>query len=255
LDSGGSETLTIGRRFVGPPGRAQGGYLAGRIASLMSGGPAAEVKLRAPTPLATPLVVDRSDASHIRLLVEGEVCAECTSCDFELDRTALVTYEEAEQAGAEALEWILERVSTEVRRDFEAVDERDRCFGCLRLADGLRALPGRVGSRDVAAAAVRVPRDLVVDGVVPAEIVWAMLDCPSMWTCRLLADPEEGLLDRPAFTGTLSVKIRRLPLQDEALFVQAWRLGRERRKLFGAAVLVGADAEILAEARQTSVVA
>ena len=238
---------------------AHGGYLGGRLASLMPGASAVDVKLRAPTPLETPLVIDRSDEPQLRLLAGDQVCAESSPSDFKLEGVPLVTYEQAERAGNEALDWVSSRLPAEARRrfldDLDDPDEQDRCFGCLPRSDGLSILPGRVGSLDVAAAAVRVPPDLIVDDVVPAEIVWAAVDCPSLWVSHVLSDEEEGLLGRPTFTGTLSVRVHRLPRADERIFIQVWRLGRDNRKLFGAGVLVGEEAEILAEARQTAILA
>lgn len=247
------EQISIDRRFVGPPGMAHGGYLGGRLAALLSDAPAAEVRLRAPTPLETPLAVERPDASSLRLLADGEPCAECRPCEFDLEIVPLVSYEDAERAGADAFQWVMDRLSAQTRRYFVEIDEQERCFGCMPRSGGLSLLPGRVGSSDVTAVAVRVPPDLLVDNTVPAEIVWSTVDCPAMWACKLLAEDEEGL-ERPTFTGTLSVKIHRLPRAEERLFVQAWRLGQEGRKLFGAAILVRDDGEILAESRQTAIV-
>ncbi|WP_324274811.1 hypothetical protein [Blastococcus brunescens] len=44
------ETLAVAGRFCGPPGTANGGYLAGRLAPLVDS-PAVSVRLRRPIPL------------------------------------------------------------------------------------------------------------------------------------------------------------------------------------------------------------
>lgn len=65
---------------------------------------------------------------------------------FELESVPLITYEQAERAGSAPLQWIIERVLADVRRDFESLADQERCFGCQRRLAGLGELPGRVGS-------------------------------------------------------------------------------------------------------------
>src|ERR671919_465244 len=57
----GGERLEIPTRFNGPPGSGHGGYVSGRLAELV--GEPAEITLRAPTPLGTPLGVEREDGA------------------------------------------------------------------------------------------------------------------------------------------------------------------------------------------------
>src|ERR1700733_6390007 len=58
--------LTIAPRFCGPPGSGNGGYVCGRIAAYLDG--PAQITLRRPPPLATPLAVDRGGAGSVRVL-------------------------------------------------------------------------------------------------------------------------------------------------------------------------------------------
>ena len=51
-------TLSIDRRFCGPPGSGNGGYTAGRLAALI--GDPAEITLRRPPPLETEMRVERA---------------------------------------------------------------------------------------------------------------------------------------------------------------------------------------------------
>ena len=53
-----TDTLTIPACFNGPPTSANGGYTCGRVAQLV-GAEVAEVSLRSPPPLDTPLSVGR----------------------------------------------------------------------------------------------------------------------------------------------------------------------------------------------------
>jgi UDP-2,3-diacylglucosamine pyrophosphatase LpxH len=61
-------TLSIDRRFCGPPGSGNGGYTAGRLAALI--GDPAEITLRRPPPLETEMRVER--AGSRLLLVHGD---------------------------------------------------------------------------------------------------------------------------------------------------------------------------------------
>lgn len=61
-------TLSIDRRFCGPPGSGNGGYTAGRLAALI--GDPAEITLRRPPPLETEMRVER--AGSRLLLMHGE---------------------------------------------------------------------------------------------------------------------------------------------------------------------------------------
>ena len=68
-----SDTLIIPSRFRGPPNSGNGGYVAGAIAERFPVRPdahddaAVEVTLRAPIPLDTPLEVQCSGESQLRL--------------------------------------------------------------------------------------------------------------------------------------------------------------------------------------------
>ncbi len=90
-----SPTITIPRRFNGPPQSANGGYACGLVAAVV-GGPA-EVTLRSPPPLDTPLsIVPNGDRVEIR---DGEtLVAVGEPVEFELDVPESVSVEEAEAA-------------------------------------------------------------------------------------------------------------------------------------------------------------
>jgi hypothetical protein len=60
------EALVIGPRFCGPPGSGNGGYVCGLIAARLGG--QAEITLRAPPPLVTPMTVERAAEGSVRVL-------------------------------------------------------------------------------------------------------------------------------------------------------------------------------------------
>ena len=66
-------TLSIDRRFCGPPGSGNGGYTAGRLAALI--GDPAEITLRRPPPLETEMSVERA-GSRLLLMHGDDLIAE-----------------------------------------------------------------------------------------------------------------------------------------------------------------------------------
>ncbi|MGH7292876.1 MAG: hypothetical protein ACREJT_16775, partial [Myxococcota bacterium] len=83
--------LAIDARFCGPPGTANGGYVAGRLAQGLGG--AVEVTLRAPAPLGTELEI-RDDADGARVLVlDGRELARALRSELTLDVPARPTRE------------------------------------------------------------------------------------------------------------------------------------------------------------------
>ena len=72
------ESLTIPRRFNGPLESGQGGYVAGLVSGFLDG--VAEVSLRRPVPLETPLELVREDDGSVGV-VDGEtLVAEGGAC-------------------------------------------------------------------------------------------------------------------------------------------------------------------------------
>jgi hypothetical protein len=66
--------ISIERRFNGPLSSANGGYACGRVAELVDG--PAEVTLRRPVPLDTPLDVERHDDGSVTMHHDGLLLAE-----------------------------------------------------------------------------------------------------------------------------------------------------------------------------------
>jgi hypothetical protein len=75
--------MRIAARFNGPPGSANGGITAGRLAAYV-GAPVVEVTLRRPPPLGVDLRVEASGGSA-RLLDGDLLVAEAVPCTDELD--------------------------------------------------------------------------------------------------------------------------------------------------------------------------
>ena len=233
-------SITIDKRFCGPPNSGNGGYVCGLLANHI--GASAEVTLRAPPPLGRRLdiVAGADGALNLR---EGEaILATGLSARIEISEIPTVSYSEAEDA---------------VRRTpfGENSHKFPTCFVCGSArapGDGLRIFAGplaaRADQKTEAFAASWVPFANLAgdDGRVAAEFVWAALDCPTGYASAhglALSGAETILL------GRMSARIDMRPEPGDRCVVVAWPTGRDGRKLYASSALLGADGEVLAVAR------
>src|SRR5439155_15178742 len=79
--TGVSGPIVIDRRFCGPPDSGNGGYTCGLVAARVDG--PAEVTLRLPPPLETPLTVAPGDGGSVRVLDGDALVAEGVRRDDE----------------------------------------------------------------------------------------------------------------------------------------------------------------------------
>jgi hypothetical protein len=222
------ESVTVARRFNGPPDSAQGGYACGLLAERIDSSCAA-VSLRAPPPLDRPLEV-RRDADGSVALYDGESrVADGTPAELELEVPEPVTLEAAERATAE--------FSWRDRHPFPT------CFGCgpqRSPEDAIAVLPGPVTGRDVVAAPWTPLAEFAdPDAAVTPLYAWAALDCPTSFGA-LPPDAPTHVLAR--LTGRLIAPIR----AGEPHTVMAWHVGRDGRKAFGAAAIHAPDGTLCA---------
>lgn len=225
------DTVTITRRFCGPPGSGNGGYTTGLVAAALSGAPAVEVTLHRPPPLERPLQLAR-EGDGATLHDGDDLVARGTVCELELEPPAAPTADELAAAVA----------SFDV--DQYAADHAFAgCFTCGPArddGDGLRLFPAPL-ARD----ALHVwswtpgPQDVEQDGSVSTPIAWAALDCPGglAWMTHD---------DVPAVLGRLRVAVRRTPTEAEPLVVGGWRIAEEGRKRHSGSVIWSAEGEVLA---------
>lgn len=213
--------LTIDARYLGPPGSANGGYTAGRLAAWQEG--PAVVTLRQPPPLDVPMaVVAVGGGFELR---RGEVLvAQVGPVELDGDPVPPVAWERAARAEAS--------YAGLVDHPFPG------CFVCGTAPpadEGMYLRPGPVGPglvattwRPTAAA---------------SELVWAALDCPGGWAVDLPG--------RPMVLGRIAARVDELPEPGERCVVVGQALGDERRKTFTATAAYGADGRLLGQARAT----
>jgi hypothetical protein len=223
--------LTVAARFCGPPGAANGGYLAGRLAAEVGAGTVG-VRLRRPTPLDRTLELCR-DGVAVELLDGGELLARAEPAELDLDVPAPPTPAEAAAAAA----------ALPPRTEHPFPD----CFGCgphRRPGDAVAALLGPLPGRPEVWAGVWHPSAELpsADGVAATETVWAALDCPSF---QPLATGD-GV---PHVLGTLVARQERPVRLDADHVLLAWALGRDGRRATSASAIIGPDGEVCARAQ------
>jgi hypothetical protein len=222
--------LTVPGRFCGPPGTANGGWLAGTLAALVDA-PTVSVRLRRPVPLERPLDVRVDGAAE--LYDDAELLARAEPSSLVLDVPTPPSPAEAADGVAALPPW----------EDHPF----PRCWGCgpeRPPGDGLRTrvgpLPGRPG---LWAGVWRATADLpAADGAAAPETVWAALDCPSFM-------PLSAETPGPHLLGTIAARRDRpVPLGVDHVLL-AWVLERDGRRSTTASALVGPDGEVAARAR------
>lgn len=218
----------IERRFRGPANSANGGYTCGLVAGLL-GIEAAEVTLRLPPPLETPLAVER-DHETVRLLHGDALVAEGRPGEPRLELPEPLSYVEAARLVA------------------ALPDESDHpfpgCFVCgpaREPGDGLHLRPAPLGDGRVVAAWRALP-ELFAGGLPPARLAWAALDCPGGWA--VTADSSRGI----SVLGRLTARVLTPPEPGDECVVVGWALGADDRKLYAGTALYRND-QLLAAGR------
>jgi hypothetical protein len=237
-------SLTIDKRFCGPPNSANGGYVCGLLAKAMGG--SGEVTLRAPPPLDRRLDLVAAADGTVELREAQTLLA--------LGRPNLPDIGEIPNAS------LAEAIAAAERTAYADANTHPLpgCFVCgpeRALGDGLRIFVGPVAPRnlqkaDVVAAPWTASPDLAgEDGHVGCEFVWAALDCPSGFACQ---GPRLGMSGKePILLGRMAAHILQWPRPSEEYVIVAWPTGRDGRKLFANSALLAHDGKPLAIAQAT----
>lgn len=214
--------VRIPRRFRGPATSGNGGYSCAMAAQFVDG--PAEVTLRVPPPLETPLTVER-DGETVRLLDGETLVAEARPATVDADVPEPVTVEQARRAGE--------------RSPLLDTHPFPECFVCgpgREPGDGLRIFCGPVDGRELFAAVWTPDASLpAAAGAVAPQIVWAALDCTSAGAIPLLGDVGTAML------GRLAVRIEAAVRVGEPHVALSWPVGRDGRKVDMGAALLTAD--------------
>jgi hypothetical protein len=235
-----TQEIWIDRRFHGPPDSGNGGYTCGVVAAEVDG--PAEVTLRLPPPLETPLRIEPTGDGGVRafdgdaLVAEGARRGE----DLGIDVPDPVAIADAEAAGADA--WFAHHSE---EHPFPT------CFVCgprREHGDGLHILVGPLDGRHESADAWTPAPELADgDGAVRPEFVWAALDCSG----GIGSFGEDLAGGNPYVLGRLAVSIRGPVHAGEPHAVLGWRVGRDGRKLAAGSAIYAADGELVGLGRAT----
>jgi hypothetical protein len=227
------DEITVARRFCGPPGSANGGYVAGLLGAafrLDHAADAVEVTLRRPPPLDTAMTLRRSDDAA-RLFADDLLVAEARTGDLDAEPVEAVSLGDAREA----------------ETAYAGLDRHPfpGCFTCgpdREPGDALRLSPGPVdGART---ACTWTPHESLARDDDPAlarpEFVWACLDCPGGWTADVIG--------RPMVLGRITANVDAPAEIGERHVVMGQLLGQQGRRTFTATSLYDSDGRVVARA-------
>ena len=220
-------TVTVAPRFCGPPGCANGGYLAGLLAR--HAGATVSVRLERPVPVDMPLELRAGEQGALELHAPGQRLARAEPAKLTLEVPPAPDYLAALEASRRYIGF---------HGHFYP-----GCFVCgperLR-GDGLRIFAGSAGQQ---VAAPWVPDETVgeADGKVAPEFMMAALDCPGYFAAR-----SDGV---PMLLGQFTAHIDRRVHVDEPCVIVGWRLSVSGRKYEAATAIYDEDGEPCAYAR------
>lgn len=230
-------TITIARRFRGPPNSGNGGYSCGRLAAFIDG--PAEVTLRKPPPLELEMRVAREE-EKVAMYAGDQLIASARPVEpWDFD-SAAPAFEEAIAATGRTFD--------------RAVHKLPMCYVCgpdRAPGDGLRIFCGPLDPADsgwsgtVAAPWIPEPYMADADGRISGEYVWAALDCPTAYASGSPAGFPTILLGRQA------VSILERPAVGKKCIIVAQQTGRDGRKYLAEASLFNAAGTPLANCRAT----
>lgn len=222
-------TLSIPQQFNGPLDSGNGGYCSGAVANLVDG--LAEVSLRRPVPLETPLEALTGEDGSVRVLDGETLVAEARPvAALDLDVPELVTPEAARDA--------MQRY-----RGLDTGPFR-HCFVCGRAReDSFGVFAGKVEGRDVVASTWTPPASAADgEGNVRPEIIWAVLDCPTYFAAHVGEDLTLSFLVR--FAARVDGPI----VAEREHVVVAWPVEADGRKRRAGSAVMTAEGETLAMA-------
>ncbi len=226
-------TVSIARRFRGPPASGNGGYVVGLLARYAP--EPVEVRLHVPPPLEVPLEVVAVDGDRLELRDGGTLLASSTpaTVDFEVPECPSEQAAVAASAGYAGF----------------GTNPYPDCFVCgpaRAPGDGLRIFAGPVveGGAALYAAPWRPEASLAGtrDSVRP-EFMAAALDCPGYFAVATGG--------RRMLLGSLALRIDRAVAVGEPCVVVAWSLGGAGRKWRAATALYASDGSCVARGLAT----
>jgi hypothetical protein len=225
-------SLSFGTRFRGFDSGALGGYVAGAVVAGRIDGPA-EVNLRSLPAMGRELrLSEQGDDGGLALLDGETLVLDAKPAPFELEIPPPPGVTEAKEAAHRL-------IHDELGHLYPS------CFTCgpdREPGDGLRLFMGRTGAdADLLAAAWTPDRSLAEGGgAIPAEMVWAALDCPSIWAVGEFPEDGFNVLARQRVEALEPVPV------GEPSIVTAWPIEHDGRKHLTGVAIHDPDGRLLA---------
>jgi hypothetical protein len=221
------DRIVVDERFCGPPGAGNGGYVAGLVAERL--GARADVTLRRPTPLATPLRLrPASSGWRLETEAEGELLVE--------GQPAAPVLPRVQPPPAPRYEHALHASECMPEHPFP------HCFVCgpaRAEGDGLRIFAAPLGQGAGVVAATWIPdASLCTDSArVDSPFLWSALDCPG----AMVAMAERP---RPMLLARMTAELPSRVQSGERCVVVGWKIARDGRKHISGTALYGEDGRL-----------
>ena len=224
------KTITIARRFNGPPDSGNGGYVCGAFA--VAADIDARVRLLSPPPLDVPLSLAQGEGGEWILSAGSTPVARAVPGRLDLAVPPPPRYTQAV--------WASQHYPGFQQHPFPD------CFVCgphRRRGDGMRIFPGMLDTGIVAAP--WLPADSLDggDGKVAVEFHWAALDCPGYFAVS------GGR--RTMLLGEMQAHVDRRVRVGEPCTVIGWKVGAEGRKHRVGTAIFDGGGELCARALST----
>jgi len=224
--------IIIKKRFCGPPQSGNGGYVCGRLAKFIPG--PAEVRLKSPPPLETPLKFSKTEEGHVLLHDGNRLIAEARPTHLDFDVPPPPNMAEALSASKNYAGYQSHPFPT--------------CFVCgpqRHPGDGLNIFPGPL-KKTHQVTAPWVPDASLCNntGKISPEFIWAALDCPGAFAAI------DGPLPKIVL-GTLSAEIVQGLKPGEPCIVVGWKIAQEGRKFISGTALYNSSSKWIARAKAT----
>jgi len=240
------QTVVVPERFRGPPQSGNGGYVCGLMLDALGTG-SGEVTLRAPTPLDTPMTLERDGDRGVRLTHDETLIAEAVEATLALEVPPMPPRDRVLAARRRSPSF-WSRPSAQV---VAGTGVHPICFCCgadLAAEDGLHIYAAPV-SEGLVAAAWSVPRRYCDDrGRLGVEHVCAALDCPGQFAWY--EHGPDGVRNG-ALLGRFRVRVDAPVHAAERCTILGWRLGDAGRKFYAGTALYGEDGTVRAAACAT----
>lgn len=224
-------TLTIPTRYCGPATSGNGGYVCGCLAHHVEG--VAEVTLRQPPPLETPMTVGPLADGTVALHDGDRLIATARPATLDLIPPPPPDFDTA----------------TAASRHYTGFHDHSfpTCFVCgpdRAEGDGLRIFAGAVPAREIVAAPWTPDASLLdASGQVPSEILWAALDCPGAFAVM-------HSRANPLVLGRMTARIDRTVAVGSRCVVIGWPILIDGRKRFAGTALYDEGGHLCGLARQ-----